>query len=63
MDVKVFSLPGGIDGWNQVVERVAWCKKQFGEREFAGPWEYNAVSHQIIIREEKNIMLYMLRWL
>lgn len=62
MDVKVFSLPGGIAGWDQVVERVQWCKEQFGEREFAGPWEYNAVSHMIIIREEKNIMLYILRW-
>ena len=63
MDVKVFSLPGGIHGWDQVVERILWCKQQFGERTFAGPWEYNAVSHMMIIREEKNIMLYMLRWL
>ena len=62
MDVKVFSLPKGIDGWPQVVERVQWCKEQFGERTFAGPWEYNAVSHMMIIREEKNIMLYILRW-
>ena len=62
MDVKVFSLPSGIVGWDQVVERITWCREQFGERTFAGPWEYNAVSHHIIVREEKNIMLYMLRW-
>lgn len=61
MDVKVFRLPHGIKAWPEVEERLEWCRQQFGERTFAGPWEYH--SHMMIIREEKNIMLYMLRWL
>ena len=62
MDVKVFNLPKGIAGWPGVQERVAWCRQQFGERTFAGPWEYHAVSHVMILREKENIMLYALRW-
>jgi len=62
VDVQVFNLPRGMEGWSQVQDRIMWCEKTFGHREFCGPWEYNAVSHMMIIRESHNILLYTLKW-
>lgn len=63
MNLKVFSLPKGKQGWPEVQDRIDWCRENFGERMLRGGlWDYDAVSHVIIIREEKNIILYMLRW-
>lgn len=62
MVIKAFSLPGGMSNWHKVEERMAWCEERFGKRELGGTWEYSVVSHMIIVRGEKNIMLYVLRW-
>jgi hypothetical protein len=40
-----------------------WCTATFGPRRYGGPWEYNAVYHDVVIYGDKNIMLFELRWL
>lgn len=60
--MKAFPLPQGIDNWNNVKERITWCETTFGPKVFAGAWEYNAVSHMIVIRDPECVMLYSLRW-
>lgn len=60
--MKAFSLPGGRSNWHQVQERINWCQEMFGPRVFGGSWEYNAVSHMIVIKDEKMLLLYLLRW-
>lgn len=60
--MKVFSLPKRLENWEQVKQRIQWCKEMFGERFYGGPWEYNAVDHVIVIKDPEMILLYKLRW-
>jgi len=57
---RVFVLPR--QDWEGVKQRLQWCEATWGERVFRGPWEYNAVHHDVTIRGEANCMLYALRW-
>lgn len=60
--MTVFNLPRRLENWEEVKQRIQWCKLMFGERKFGGPWEYNAVSHMIVIKDPEMALLYKLRW-
>ena len=60
--MRAFTLPRGKSNWHEVQARIEWCKEMFGPRQFGGTWEYNAVSHMIVIKDPEMILLYKLRW-
>lgn len=57
---ELFPLPH--KNFDLVREILTWCQQTYGVRHYGGPWEYNAVHHDVVIYGEANIMLFRLRW-
>lgn len=57
---ELFHLPH--KNWEMCKEILDWCVHTYGVRAYGGPWEYNAVHHDVVIYGEANIMLFRLRW-
>jgi hypothetical protein len=60
--MKAFGLPRGRSNWHQVKERINWCQEMFGTRVYGSDWNYDAVHHMIVIKDDKMVLLYSLRW-
>lgn len=57
---QAFSLPRR--DWQGVKDRLDWCRDHLGPRDPGGVWDYNAVSHHVVISGSGNIIMYQLRW-